>query len=76
MWENWKEAYKKAQTKACIKSQANEGTVKFGVANSAIHLETTKNVEKNQGVDDGGTKVLEGYFDNLADAAVNEKLVL
>ena len=33
-------------------------------------------MEKNQGVDDGGTKALEGYFYNLAAAAVNEKLVL
>ena len=75
-WENWKEVYKKAHAKARIKAQANEGTVKFGAANSATHLETTQNVENNQGVDDGGMKYLEGYFDNLAAAAVNEKSVL
>ena len=46
-WENWKEAYKKAHAKARIKAQANEGTVKFGAANSAAQLETTQNVEKN-----------------------------
>ena len=75
-WGNWKEAYKKAHAKARIKAQANKGTVKFGARNSAAHLETTQNVNKNQGIDDGGMKVLEGYFDNLADAAVNEKLGL
>ena len=76
-WENWKEAYKKAHVKARIKAQANKGTVKFGAANSAAHLETTQNVEKNQGIDNGGMKALEGYFDNLdATAAVNKKSVL
>ena len=30
----------------------------------------------NQGINDGGIKSLEGYFDNLAAARVNEKLVL
>ena len=75
-WKNWKESYKKAHTKARIKAQANKGTVKFGAANSAAHQETTQNVENNQGVDDGGKKALEGYFDNLASTAVNEKLVL
>ena len=48
---------KKAHAKACIKAQANEGTVKFGAANSAAHLETTQNVENNPGVDNGGMKV-------------------
>ena len=38
--------------------------------------ETTQNVEKHQGVNDGEIKSLEGYFDNLAAAAVNETLVL
>ena len=33
-------------------------------------------MENNQGVDDGGKKALEGYFDNLAAAVVNEKFVL
>ena len=75
-WENWKEAYKKAHAKARIKAKANEGTVKFGAANSAAHLETMQNVEKNQSVDDGDMKALEGYFDNLVAAAVNEKSVL
>ena len=75
-WANWKAAYKKAHVKARIKAQANEGSVKFGAVNSATQLETTQNVETKQGVDDGGMKALEGYFDNLAAAAVNEKSVL
>ena len=50
--------------------------MKLGEENSAAHQETTQNAENKQGVDDGGMKSLEGYFDNLAAAAVNEKLVL
>ena len=72
-WANWKAAYKKAHAKACIKSQANKGSVKFGAANSAAQLETTQNVETNKGVDDGGMKNLEKYFENLAAAAVSKK---
>ena len=52
----------------CIKAQVNEGYVKFGAENSASRLKTTQGVETN--------KALEGYFDNLASAAVNKKLVL
>ena len=59
-WKNWKEAYKKAHTKARIKAQANKDTVNFCAANSAAHQETTQNVENNQGVDDGGINSLEG----------------
>ena len=62
--------------KARIKAQASEGNAKFGAANSAAHKETTQNVEKHQVIDDGGMKVLEGYFDNLTAAAVNENSVL
>ena len=50
--------------------------MKFGAANYAAYQETTQNVENKQGVDDGGMQALEGYFDNLAAAAVNEKSVL
>ena len=69
-------AYKKAHAKARIKAQANEGSVKFCVANSASRLETTQGVETNQGVDKGGMKSLEGNFNNFPATAVNEKLVL
>ena len=37
-WANWKTAYKKANAKARIKSQANKGSIKFGAANSAAIL--------------------------------------
>ena len=47
-----------------------------GAANYAAHQNTTKNVGNKQAVGDGGMKALEGYFDNLAAVAVNEKLVL
>ena len=50
-WENWKAAYKKAHTKLRIKAQANEGSIKFGAANSAARQKTTQEVETNQGVD-------------------------
>ena len=33
-------------------------------------------METNQGVDKGSMKAIEGYFDNLAAAAVNKKSVL
>ena len=71
-WPQWKQAYNKAHAKAWIKSLANEGTVKFGAANSAARQETTLTVENKKEVDDGGIKALEGYFDNLAAATVNE----
>ena len=74
MWANWKAAYKKAHAKARIKAQANEVSVKFGAANSAAQIETTQNVETNQGVDDGGMKSLEGYFDNPAMPAVETNI--
>ena len=50
--------------------------MKFGAENYAAHQETTQNVGNKQAADNGGMKALEGYFDNLAAVAVNEKLVL
>ena len=47
-----------AHAKARIKTQANEGTVKFGAENSAALQETTLTVENQQEVDDGGMKDL------------------
>ena len=75
-WAKWKAAYKKAHAKARIRAQANEGSVKFGVANAAATLGKTQEVETHQGVDKGGMKSLEGYFDNLTAAANNGKSVL
>ena len=66
-------AYKKAHAQARIKTQANDGTAKFGAANSAARQETTRTtVDIQIEVEDGGIKALEGYFHNLAVAAVNE----
>ena len=76
-WMQWKAAYKKAHAQERIKAQANDGTAKFGVANSASCQDTTRPTGDNQlEVEDGGIKALEGYFDNLSAAAVNEKSVL
>ena len=39
----------------------------------SARIHTTSEVETNKGVDKGDMKDLEGYFDNLDSAAVNEK---
>ena len=75
-WADWKAEYKKSHAKARIKAQTNEGSVKFGAVNSAARLKTTKGVETKQDINEGGMKFLEGYFNNLASAAVNKKSVL
>ena len=76
-WAKWKTAYKQAHEKARVKAQANDGSVKFGAANSAACQETANPHLENQLEKDGGDlKTLEGYFDNLVAAAVNKKGVL
>ena len=76
-WTQWKSAYKKAHAQARIKAQANDGTTKFGAANYAACQDTPKPTVDNQlELEDVIIKALEGYFDNLAAAAVNEKYVL
>ena len=60
-----------------MKAKANDVSVKFGAANSAALQETANSPLDNQLEEDGGyIKTLEGYFDNLSDAAVNKKGVL
>ena len=60
-----------------MKAQANDGSVKFGAANSAACQETANPPLDNQLEEEvGDLKTLKGYFDNLAAAAVNEKGVL
>ena len=60
-----------------MKAQANDDSVKSGAANLAACQETANLPLDNQLEEDGGDlKTLEGYFDNLADDAVNEKGVL
>ena len=62
--------------KARVKSQATEGSDKFGTANAAEKVLKTSEVETNNGGDEVGMKALEGYFNKLAAATINEKLVL
>ena len=60
-----------------MKAQANDGSVKFGAANSAARQETDNSPLDNQLEEDGGyPKTLNEYFDNLAAAEVNYKGVL
>ena len=67
-----KVAYKKSHAQARIKSQANDGTAKFGAVNSTVPEDTTRPTVDNQlEVEDGAIKALEGYFDNLSVATVN-----
>ena len=57
-----------------MKAQANDGSVKFGAANSDARQENANPLLDNQLEEDGGDlKTLEGCFDNLADAVVNNK---
>ena len=76
-WPQRKSAYKRAHAKASIKAQANDGNVKFGAANYATCIENINPPLDNQLEEDGVViKALKGYFNNLADAAVNKKGVL
>ena len=60
-----------------MKGQANDGSVKFGAANSVACKETANPLLNNQLEEDGrDLNTLEGYFEKLAAAAVNEKGVL
>ena len=67
-------SYSLRHAKARVKAPANDGSVKFGAANSAArqesaHLPLDNHLEE----DSGNLKTLKGYFDNLADAAVNKQ---
>ena len=77
MWATWKLSYKQAHAKARVKAQATNDSIKFGAANSAARQEADHLPLYNQLKEDSGNvKTREGYFDNLAAAAVNEKDVL
>ena len=70
-WATWKSAYNQAHAKSRVKAQATDGSVKLIAANSAAlqeyaHLPLDNQIEE----DSGDLKTLEGYFDNLATAAV------
>ena len=76
-WSQWKSTYNQAHAKARVKAQSHEGNVKFGAENSSTRQENVNPPLENQLEKDGvGLKALEGYFDNLDNAAVNEKGVL
>ena len=71
-WANWKTAHKKSHVKARVKALVNDGSVKFGAANSAARQEYSHLPLGNQLEEDSGDlKPLKGYFDNLVAAAVN-----
>jgi hypothetical protein len=71
-WAKWKAMYRVAEKKSKIKIKAAGGKDQFGSANAATD-ETPPPDDNNEPV---GLPALEGYFDNLAAAAVNEKAVL
>ena len=75
-WATWKLSYKQAHAKARFKDQAHEGSTKFGAANSAAHQEAHLPLNNQLEGDSSDIKTLEGYFNNLAAAATNEKDVL
>ena len=70
-------SYKQSHAKARVKAQAHEGDTKFGGGNSAARQEAVHLPLDNQLKEDSGDlKTFEGYFYNLAEAAVNEKGIL
>lgn len=71
-WLKWKDLYRAAEKKSKIKKKAAGGKDQFGSANAA----TTENLPPSDSEEPMGLASLEGYFDNLAAAAVNEKAVL
>ena len=75
-WAAWKLAYKQAHAKARVKAQAHEGSTKFGAANSVARPEDPLPLDTQHKGASGDVKTLEGYFDNLAAAATNQKDVL
>ena len=75
-WADWKTSYKRAHAKARVKSQASEGSDKFGSANADKRVLKTSKVKTNNGGKKVGMKALEGYFNNLAAAAINKISVL
>ena len=75
-WAAWKLAYKQAHAKARVKDQAHEGSTKFGAANSAACPEDQLPLDTQHEGASENVNTLEGYFNNLAAAATNEKDVL
>ena len=75
-WAAWKLAYKQAHAKARVKAQAHEGTTNFGAANSTALPEAQLPLDTQHEGASENVNTLEGYFNNLAAAATNEKGLL
>ena len=70
-WDKWKTLYRTAAKKAAIKVNATGGKELFGSANAAtVSTDESEDMNPPMGAN------LEGYFDNLTAAAMNEKQVL
>ena len=76
-WSQWKTTYKNSHAQARVKAQANDGSAKVGAENSEVRqYKQNPPIGNKLEEEDVGIKALEGYFDNLAAAALNEKFVL
>ena len=75
-WAAWKLAYKQAHAMVRVKAQAHEGSTNFGAANSATRPEDQIPLDTQHEGGSGDIQTLEGYFDNLVEAATNKKDVL
>ena len=67
-WDKWKTLYRMSSKKAAIKAKATGGKDLFGSANAA-----TASTDESEDMNPPMGSNLEGYFDNLAAAAMNEK---
>jgi hypothetical protein len=72
-WEAWKTMYRKAAKKAAIKATAASGRDQFGAAHAATES-PSEDMNPHMGAAMGAT--MEGYFDNLAAAAMNDQSTL
>ena len=72
-WEAWKTLYRKAAKKAAIKATAASGRDQFGAAHAATESQS-EDMNPHMGAAMGAT--MEGYFDNLAAAAMNDQSTL
>ena len=75
-WAAWKLAYKQAHAKARVKAQAHEGSIKFGADISAARPEDQLPLDTQHEGSSKNINTLEGYFNNVAAAATNEKYIL
>jgi hypothetical protein len=70
-WDRWKLLYRTVAKKAAVKAKAAGGKDLFGLANAA-----TMSTDESEDMNPPMGANLEGCFDNLAAAAMNEKQVL